>query len=118
MIRTYHAHIYFSLDEMTLAGQVRQNIAQAMPQVTYLGELIPIPIGPHPKPMFEIHIPAADFNYAMATIEKLREGLSVLIHPVQHDEVAAHTVDAVWLGETLTLNIDFLKKYMLLHKLK
>ena len=103
---------------MTLAGQVRQNIAQAMPQVTYLGELIPIPIGPHPKPMFEIHIPAADFNYAMATIEKLREGLSVLIHPVQHDEVAAHTVDAVWLGETLTLNIDFLKKYMLLHKLK
>ena len=116
MIRSYHAHIYFSLDETTLAGQVRQNIAQAMPQLTYLGELIRIPIGPHPMPMFEIHIPAADLNYAIATIENLREGLSVLIHPVQHDEVAAHTLDAVWLGTALTLDIDFLKKYRLLHK--
>ena len=118
MIRTYHAHIYFTLAEMAQATRVRENILKDLPQLTYVGELIPMPIGPHPKPMFEIHIPAADFNYAMATIEKLREGLSVLIHPVQYDEVAAHTVDAVWLGEALTLDIEFLKKYMLLHKLK
>jgi aromatic ring-cleaving dioxygenase len=116
MIQTYHAHIYFALDKTALAAQVRDNIIKDLPQLTYTGQLIPMPIGPHPMPMFEIHIPAADFSYAMATIEKLRGGLSVLIHPVQHDEVAAHTVEAVWLGEALTLDIDFLKKYMLLHK--
>jgi aromatic ring-cleaving dioxygenase len=112
----YHAHIYFNLDEIALATQVRENITQAIPQLTYVGELIPMLVGPHPKPMFEIHIPVADLNYAMATIVKLRQGLSVLIHPVQHDEVAAHTIDAVWLGEVLTLNIDFLKKYMAMQK--
>ena len=106
----YHAHIYFNLDEMALAGIVRENILKDLPQLTYTGQLIPIPIGPHPKPMFEIHIPAASINYAMASIDTLRQGLSVLIHPVQDDEMAAHTIDARWLGEKLPLNLDILKQ--------
>ena len=106
----YHAHIYFNLDEMALAGIVRENILKDLPQLTYTGQLIPIPIGPHPKPMFEIHIPAASINYAMASIDTLRQGLSVLIHPVQDDEMAAHTIDARWLGDKLPLNLDILKQ--------
>ena len=109
-MHAYHAHIYFNLDEMALATQVRENILKELPQLTYKGQLIPIPIGPHPKPMFEIHIPAANINYAMASIDAVRQGLSVLIHPVQHDEMAAHTVDARWLGEKLPLNLDILKQ--------
>ncbi len=110
MIQTYHAHIYFTLDEMKLAEQVRENIIKALPQLTYAGQLIPIPIGPHPKPMFEIHIPADSINYAMASIDAVRQGLSVLIHPVQHDEMAAHTSDSRWLGEKLPLNLEILKQ--------
>jgi aromatic ring-cleaving dioxygenase len=108
MIRNYHGHIYFSISEMALATQVRENILKDLPQITYAGQLIPMPIGPHSKPMFEIHIPASHINYAMATIDKLRSGLSVLIHPVQHDEMAAHTSDARWLGEKLPLKLDIL----------
>ena len=106
----YHAHIYFDLAAMALASQVRANIIRNLPQLTYKGQLIPMPIGPHPKPMFEIHIPAADIKYAMVTIDALRQGLSVLIHPVQHDEMAAHTDVARWLGEKLPLNLDILKQ--------
>ncbi len=109
MIQTYHAHIYFTLNEMTLAAQVRESIIKQLPQLTYTGQLIPIAIGPHRLPMFEIHIPAASINLAMATIDKLREGLSVLIHPVQTDEFAAHTDAANWLGEKLPLNLSVLK---------
>ena len=109
MIRTYHAHVYFSVDEMVLAQQVRDNIIEALPQLTYTGQLIPIAIGPHPKPMFEIHVPAASINYAMATIDSLREGLSVLIHPVQTNELDAHTNGARWLGAKLSLNLYVLK---------
>ena len=109
MIQIYHAHIYFALDEMVLAAQVRENIIKALPQLTYTGQLIPIAIGPHPQPMFEIHIPAGSINLAMATIDGLREGLSVLIHPVQRDELDAHTNTARWLGEKLTLNLSVLK---------
>ncbi len=109
MIQSYHAHIYFSLDEMPLAAQVRDNLIKTLPQLTYKGQLIPMPIGPHPKPMFELHIPAASINFAMATIDGLREGLSVLIHPVQHDELQAHTDIARWLGDKLVLNLSVLK---------
>ena len=112
----FHAHIYFTKQSIHLAAKVRQNIAHAIPQLSYVGELIPMPIGPHPMPMFEIHLPTNARDSAIVTIDSLREGLSVLIHPVQHDEVAAHTVNAEWLGEALTLNIDFLKKYMAMQK--
>ena len=109
MIQTYHAHVYFNLAEMALAAQVRNSIIKQLPQLTYAGQLIPMSIGPHPKPMFEIHIPASSINFAMATINELREGLSVLVHPVQADELAAHTNGASWLGEQLSLKLDVLK---------
>ena len=109
----YHAHMYFTLDEMSLAGIVRENIIKELPQLTYTGQLITIPIGPHPKPMFEMHIPAMQINDAMASINALRQGLSVLIQPVQYDEMAAHTIDARWQGEKLPLNLDILKQLVL-----
>ena len=59
--------------------------------------------------MFEIHIPGAIKNYALSYIDSMREGLSVLIHPVQQDELAAHTDAAVWLGVKLPLKLEVLK---------
>ena len=111
-MNAFHAHVYFDINQTALAEQVRENIIKSLPQLTYKGQLIPIPIGPHPKPMFEMHIPAANINYAMASIDALRQGLSVLIHPVQHDEMAAHTVDARWLGDKLPLNVEILKQLL------
>jgi DOPA 4,5-dioxygenase len=58
--------------------------------------------------MFELHIPANMINYAKASIDELREGLSVLIHPVQQDELDAHTNSAIWLGTKLDLKLDAL----------
>jgi aromatic ring-cleaving dioxygenase len=37
--------------------------------------------------------------------------LDVLIHPETGDDVADHTVNALWLGERLALNIEFLRKF-------
>lgn len=110
MIQTFHAHIYFSADEAALASKVRQNIIESLPELTYTGPLIPIPVGPHTKPMFELHIPAAIKNYALACIDARREGLSVLVHPVQQDELEAHTKAAVWLGSKLALKLTALNK--------
>ncbi len=107
-MHTYHAHVYFSLNEAALAAKVRENIIKDIPQLTYAGQLIPISVGPHTKPMFELHIPAGIINYAKASIDELREGLSVLIHPVQQDELDAHTNSAVWLGTKLALKLEVL----------
>lgn len=106
----YHAHIYFDNASRTTAERVRNNIIQDIPQLTYRGQLIPISVGPHPKPMFELHIPGDCINFAMASIDALREGLSVLIHPVQDNEYVAHTIQARWLGEVLPLKLDALQQ--------
>lgn len=108
-MHTYHAHVYFSLDQSALASKVRENILKDIPQITYAGQLIPISVGPHTMPMFELHIPASMINYAKASIDELREGLSVLIHPVQADELDAHTQSAVWLGKKLDLKLEVLR---------
>lgn len=109
-MHAYHAHIYFTLAQSALATQVRHNILQAIPALSYTGQLIPMPIGPHPLPMFELHIPASIKAQAIAHIDALRAGLSVLIHPVQPDELAAHSTDAMWLGDALTLNLAMFKQ--------
>ena len=106
MIHAYHVHIYFELDQIGLAEQVRHAIMQAIPALTYSGRLISMPIGPHPKPMFEIHIPASILESALAKIEMHRNGLNVLIHPVHPNLLAAHTSDARWLGKPVPLNVS------------
>lgn len=107
-METFHAHIYFAENESLLAEEVRDSLVYAVPQATYVSELILNPYKPHSRPMFEIHIPAADINKAASLIDKKRAGLSVLIHPVQEDELAAHTIFARWLGEKLPLNLEAL----------
>lgn len=107
-MHSYHAHVYFALNQTALASAVRDNILKDIPQITYAGQLIPLSVGPHTMPMFELHIPASMINYAKASIDALREGLSVLIHPVQQDELDAHTRAAIWLGEKLPLKLDML----------
>ncbi len=106
MIKAYHAHLYFELEQLVLAERVRLAITKAIPELTYVGRLITMLVGPHPKPMFEIHIPALILDDVIAKIELLREGLDVLIHPVHDNDFAAHTIDARWLGNHLTLNVD------------
>ena len=108
IMEKFHAHVYFAESGIELAKQVREDLIVAIPQLTYVGVLIQKPIGPHPKPMFEIHIPAVDINKAALLIDKKRAGLSVLIHPAQEDDLAAHTIFARWLGEKLPLNLEAL----------
>ncbi|MDG1452979.1 MAG: DOPA 4,5-dioxygenase family protein [Methylophilaceae bacterium] len=74
MINAYHAHIYFELEQLALAERARLAIANAIPELTYLGRLIPMLVGPHPKPMFEVHIPTPILEDAMEKIKLLREG--------------------------------------------
>lgn len=108
MMPIFHAHIYFSTNEIELATKVRNNILKTLPQLTYVGELISKPIGPHSKPMFEIHIPAFEIKKITPIIDEMRQGLSVLIHPVQKNELEAHTIAAIWLGQQLPLNLNAL----------
>lgn len=109
-MREYHLHVYFSIDQLELAETVRANLMRVLPELTYVGELIPYPVGPHPLPMFELHLPAGEVELALPVMEAVRQGLSVLIHPVLDDHLRAHTVEARWLGPELSLDVNFLRR--------
>ncbi len=114
-MKDFHLHVYFSANQQARAEVVRQNLINALPGLTYRGNLIGQPIGPHPLPMFELHIPADDLEAALPIVEKLRQDLSVLIHPVLNDHLSAHTVAARWLGRQQLLDLDFLRRIDRLH---
>ncbi len=114
-MKDFHLHVYFSPDQQAQAAGVRQALIHALPGLTYKGNLIGQPIGPHPLPMFELHIPADDLEAALPIVEKLRQDLSVLIHPILEEHLSAHTIAARWLGRPLPLDLDFLRRIDRLH---
>lgn len=102
----FHLHIYFDAQTQDSARQLRQQILMEDWPLAYVGTLIPHAIGPHPRPMFELHAASAHLDAVCARLEARRGPHSVLIHPVQADEYAAHTRDARWLGPALALRLD------------
>jgi aromatic ring-cleaving dioxygenase len=104
-IESYHAHIYFDgADQRRIAQEVRDEIAQRFP--IFIGTLWDRPIGPHPKPMFEIGFSPADFAIVVPWLMLNRGGLSVLVHPNTGSPRRDHLFNALWLGEVLDLIKD------------
>ncbi|MEM8983524.1 MAG: DOPA 4,5-dioxygenase family protein [Pseudomonadota bacterium] len=106
-IRGYHAHVYFDAHEQTLAADLREGISRELQLV--VGTLYPLPIGPHPKGMFQVLVPAARLGEIIGYLLQHRHGLDILIHAETGDDWVDHTVNTVWIGRALPLNLDFLR---------
>ncbi len=105
-IMGYHAHVYFTRDDMARTGLMREQLIQLMPPQTVVHGLIPREVGPHPLPMFEIDFPVSSKEAVLALVEQYRDGRSVLVHPLIQDQLVAHTSAAQWLGQKLVLFLD------------
>ena len=103
--KAYHAHIYF--DEETknpakaLCSKVKATFALRVG--TFLERLV----GPHPMWSCQITFGEKDFDDFVPWLDKNREGLTVFIHGLTGDNLKDHTDYAYWLGEAVTLNLDF-----------
>jgi len=103
----YHAHIYFELDDREPAERLhrqfeRSRAAGEPGDLLYVGEMRDRPVGPHPKPQFEIHFLARALPAMTALIRQ--SGLRALVHPLTDDDLADHTTLATWIGEPLALD--------------
>lgn len=104
-ILDFHAHIYFENSQFDIAGKIQQQIKKDLQKnLTYIGELINRPIGPHPLPMFEIDFSTENFERIVTYLMIHRESLSVLIHPQSGNDLYDHSQCAMWLGKQLELN--------------
>ena len=74
--------------------------------VVFAGSLRDGKVGPHPISQFEIHFP----ERALSTVRPVLEasGLTVLIHPLTHDDLADHTTLADWIGTPIELDVSVL----------
>lgn len=98
----YHAHIYFELEQQALASRIHELIRTSRSDITAIFPLVNRLVGPHTKPMFEVHFNDNRHGF-IEWLDAHREGLSVLIHPVTPDELADHTLHAKWLGDVLPI---------------
>lgn len=104
----YHAHVYYDpAATRDRAERVRAWIAERFPEAQ-LGRWHDVPVGPHPRAMFQIAFPAGLFPALVPWLMLSRLDLAVLVHPNTEDARADHLVHALWMGEILPLNADVL----------
>ena len=102
--REFDAHIYFDASSRAVAEELREKAIIAFKgQPVFTGNLIPLPIGPHPMPMLEINFPKPMFTDVVLWLERERGTLSVLVHELTGDPVYDHTQAALWMGAQVPL---------------
>ena len=102
----YHAHIYYSDDELPAAEALPAEFTAGRPEVLYVGQMTDRGVGPHPLAQYEIHFLEQSLAGVIAAIEA--SGLRALVHPLTNDDLADHTTLAHWIGEPLELDLSVL----------
>ncbi len=101
----FHAHVYFEPASRSIAERLHRQLANAKGAL-FVGELRDQPVGPHPKPQFEVHFLQDALPGMLALIEA--SGLTALVHPLTDDDLADHTTLAQWIGEPIPLDLSVL----------
>lgn len=100
----YHAHIYFLDDaERERALHLRAAVAQRFPSAV-LGRVHTGPVAFHPAAMYQVKFPPEHLPAVLPWLHAHHAGLSVLVHPIIGDVVAAHTSEAIWIGGALEVD--------------
>ena len=106
-ITGWHAHVYYAPATRPVAEAVRAGLGVHFPAAR-LGRWHDVPIGPHPRAMFQVAFAPALLPALLPWLMLNRQGLAVLLHPETGHELADHTAHAAWLGEILTLRTEVL----------
>ena len=106
----YHAHIYWKNDEeRKLALSLRENLLDIGCQ---LGSVHDRAIGPHPLPMYQAMYSSKIQSKVEDYLESDAGTLTVLLHEDTGDDLKDHTEGARWIGKPVTLDIEWLKRYI------
>ena len=107
-IQGYHAHVYFDSMSRDKAISLREPLTKYF-QIT-LGKVHENPIGPHPQAMYQVAFKSKEFGRIVPWLMLNRQKLSILVHPNTGKDLEDHESYPLWLGKSLMLNLDKLKK--------
>lgn len=107
MIRDFDVHVYYDLGSRAEAAALRDlALKEFVGRDIHVSRMVDRPIGPHPKPMFEIIVARTNFAEIVFWLMKNRGSLAVLVHEVTDHDTADHTAGAIWMGEKLELDFS------------
>ena len=115
-IRSFHAHVYFDAVTRATAERVRDALARDFD--AKISALVDRPVGPHPKPMFQVTIAPEQFAVIVSWLMINRDGLSILVHPATDDPVADHDSRPIWMGEALPIDVEMVRRFVEEKKMK
>ena len=102
----FHAHIYYSDEERSIASALRDDFSAGRPPVLFVGQMTSSGVGPHPIPQYEVHFSESARDDVIAAITA--SGLRALVHPLTDDDLADHTTLAHWVGRPIELDVTVL----------
>lgn len=107
-VHGYHAHVYYDADTLSIATQLREDLAANLP--VEIGRFSGEQVGPHPVPQFQVIFRAEEFQTVVPWLMLHRQGLDILVHPLTDDMVDDHTIYALWLGTPIRLKLDTMQR--------
>lgn len=108
-IKGYHAHVYFEAHSRPVAEQLREQLGELFD--VQLGRWKDGPVGPHSRAMYQVAFAPAVFDQLIRWLMLNRQGLDILVHPESGlGHAGDHTTRALWLGNTLPVDVDYLQK--------
>jgi aromatic ring-cleaving dioxygenase len=100
-IKAYHAHIYYDAISRPRAAALREAVEKHFD--VRMGRWHDVPVGPHPRAMYQIAFEVDQFPALAPFLMMNRMGLTILLHPESGRPRDDHTINAVWMGEVLPL---------------
>jgi aromatic ring-cleaving dioxygenase len=107
-IREYHAHVYYDNISRNRAADLRVRIGARFTDQAH--PLRDAPIGPHLSAQYQIVFNSDQFPWLVPFLMMNRMELTVLVHPQSGRPRDDHTLNALWMGEVLPVNVEFMRK--------
>jgi DOPA 4,5-dioxygenase len=106
-IQDFHAHVYYDADSI---GRARKVCEAARDRFgIQMGRMHERLVGPHPMWSCQLTVPTEQFGEVLSWLALNRDGLIVFTHPQTGDNLTDHTDHAIWMGDTLELNVDMFR---------
>ena len=106
LMKTYHAHIYFDLCDLELAELLFRK-ASVQKDILKTWKIYDREVGPHPKPMFELHFDETTREAVIAWLKSNIGDWSALVHEDSGDDYRDHTENHEWIGFELPIKFSF-----------
>ena len=108
-ITSYHVHIYYEGHNKQWAGHLRREIAKLFKDAV-VGRWHDTPVGPHPVSSYQIAFEPDLFGEIVPWLSLNRKDLHMLLHPNTGDGYEDHAINMMWIGPSIELSLDSMRK--------